>query len=77
MAPSIASEHAPGALSSRWPRRPQGGLRRPPILRVSGPMEARVKAGLWVSMATRMSDMVGRPAAVLRKGDPDAGGILC
>lgn len=40
-------------------------------------MEARVKAGLWVSMATRMSDMAGRPAAVLRKGDPDAGGILC
>lgn len=40
-------------------------------------MEARVKAGLWVSMATRMSDIAGRPAAVLRKGDPDAGGILC
>jgi hypothetical protein len=40
-------------------------------------MEARVKAGLWVSMATRMSDMAGRPAAILRKGDPDAGGILC
>ena len=40
-------------------------------------MEARVKAGIWVSMATRLSDIAGRPAAVLRKGDPDSGGILC
>lgn len=40
-------------------------------------MEARVKAGIWVSMATRLSDIAGRPAAVIRKGDPDAGGILC
>jgi hypothetical protein len=28
-------------------------------------------------MATRLSDIAGRPAAVLRKGDPDSGGILC
>lgn len=40
-------------------------------------MEAKVKAGIWVSMAIRLSDMAGRPAAVLRKGDPDSGGILC
>ena len=32
-------------------------------------MDARVKAHIWVSMAIRMSDMAGRPAAVLRKGD--------
>ncbi|HYF06224.1 MAG TPA: DUF1491 family protein [Acetobacteraceae bacterium] len=40
-------------------------------------MDAKVKAGIWVSMAIRLSDMAGRAAAVLRKGDPDAGGILC
>ena len=40
-------------------------------------MEPRVKAGIWVSMATRLSDIAGRPAAVIRKGDPDAGGVLC
>lgn len=37
---------------------------------------ARVKAGLWVSMALRLGDRDGRPGMVLRKGDPDAGGIL-
>ncbi|MBP0446155.1 DUF1491 family protein [Roseomonas sp. SSH11] len=40
-------------------------------------MEARVKAGLWASMALRMGDAAGQPGAVLRKGDPDSGGILC
>jgi hypothetical protein len=40
-------------------------------------MEPKVKAHIWVSMAIRLSDMAGRPAAVLRKGDPDSGGILC
>jgi len=40
-------------------------------------MEARVKAGIWVSMALRLSDMAGRAGVVLRRGDPDAGGILC
>ncbi|SDB68036.1 hypothetical protein SAMN02927895_03110 [Belnapia rosea] len=40
-------------------------------------MEARVKAGIWVSMALRLADIGGRSGAVLRKGDPDAGGILC
>jgi len=38
--------------------------------------EPRVKAGLWVSMALRMGDRDGRPGVVVRKGDPDAGGIL-
>jgi hypothetical protein len=42
-----------------------------------GAMEARVKAGIWVSMALRLADISGRSGAVLRKGDPDAGGILC
>lgn len=40
-------------------------------------MEARVKAGLWASMAIRMGDQAGRPGVVVRKGDPDSGGILC
>lgn len=40
-------------------------------------MEPRVKAGIWVGMATRLSDISGRPAAVIRKGDPDSGGVLC
>jgi hypothetical protein len=38
--------------------------------------EPRLKAGLWVSMALRMGDRGGRPGVVVRKGDPDAGGIL-
>jgi hypothetical protein len=38
--------------------------------------EPRVKAGLWVGMALRMGNRDGRPGVVLRKGDPDAGGIL-
>ncbi len=28
-------------------------------------------------MALRLGDIAGRPGAVLRKGDPDSGGILC
>ena len=40
-------------------------------------MEARVKAGIWASMALRLGDQAGRPGMVLRKGDPDSGGILC
>lgn len=39
-------------------------------------MEPRVKAGLWVKMALRLADVEGRPCAVLRRGDPDAGGVL-
>jgi hypothetical protein len=38
--------------------------------------EPRVKAKLWVQMALRLGDRDGRPGAVLRSGDPDAGGIL-
>jgi len=38
--------------------------------------EAWVKAGIWVSMALRMGNSSGRYGAVLRKGDPDAGGVL-
>jgi hypothetical protein len=38
--------------------------------------EPRVKAGLWVSMALRMGNADGRYGTVVRKGDPDAGGIL-
>ncbi|MDO9503095.1 DUF1491 family protein [Falsiroseomonas sp.] len=40
-------------------------------------MDPKVKAGIWVSMALRLSDISGRSGAVLRKGDPDSGGILC
>ena len=36
----------------------------------------RVKAKLWVQMALRMGDVDGRPGAVLRAGDADAGGVL-
>lgn len=39
-------------------------------------MDAKIKAGIWVSMAIRLSDMAGRAATVLRKGDPDSGGVL-
>jgi hypothetical protein len=38
--------------------------------------EPRVKAKLWVQMALRLGDNAARPGAVLRSGDPDAGGIL-
>lgn len=40
-------------------------------------MDPRVKAGIWVSMALRLADIAGRSGAVLRKGDADAGGIVC
>ena len=39
-------------------------------------VEARIKAGIWVSMALRMGNASGRYGAVLRKGDPDSGGVL-
>jgi hypothetical protein len=38
--------------------------------------EPRLKAGIWVKMALRMADLDGRPGVVLRRGDPDAGGVL-
>jgi hypothetical protein len=40
-------------------------------------MEPRVKASIWVSMALRLADIAGRSGVVIRKGDPDSGGILC
>jgi len=39
-------------------------------------MEPRVKAGIWVQMALRMGAQDGRYGTVVRKGDPDAGGVL-
>jgi len=38
--------------------------------------EPRVKAGLWVQMALRLGAQDGRYGTVVRKGDPDAGGVL-
>jgi len=38
--------------------------------------EPRLKAGLWVKMALRMADRIGRNGVVLRRGDADAGGIM-
>ncbi len=38
--------------------------------------EDRVKAGFWVQMALRMGQSDGRYGMVLKKGDPDAGGVL-
>lgn len=38
--------------------------------------EPRVKAGLWVQMALRMGQADGRFAAVLKRGDADAGAVL-
>ena len=38
--------------------------------------EQRVKAGLWVQMALRLGNAEGRYGVVVRKGDPDAGGVL-
>jgi hypothetical protein len=38
--------------------------------------DPRVKAGIWVSMALRMGNSGGRFGAVIRRGDPDAGGVL-
>jgi hypothetical protein len=39
-------------------------------------MEDKVKAAIWVAMAVRLSDRVGRPAMIVRRGDEDAGGVL-
>jgi hypothetical protein len=38
--------------------------------------EPRLKVGIWVRAALRMGDVDGRPGVVLRKGDPDSGGVL-
>lgn len=63
-----------------WPRRRRtasGGLPDRALLVPMRRMEPRVKAAIWVSMALRLADIAGRSGAVLRKGDPDSGGILC
>lgn len=39
-------------------------------------MDARVKSGLWVRAQIRVCDITGRPAAILRHGDDDAGAII-
>jgi hypothetical protein len=38
--------------------------------------EPRLKSGIWVKMALRMGDATNSPGVVLRRGDPDAGGVL-
>ncbi|MBV9785669.1 MAG: DUF1491 family protein [Acidisphaera sp.] len=38
--------------------------------------EPRLKARLWVQSVLRAGDGAGRPGAVLRRGDADAGGVL-
>jgi hypothetical protein len=38
--------------------------------------QPRIKAGVWVSMALRMGNADGRYGSIIRKGDPDAGGVL-
>jgi hypothetical protein len=38
--------------------------------------EPRIKAGIWVSAALRLGGVDGKPGMVIRKGDPDAGGVL-
>jgi len=39
-------------------------------------VEARLKSGVWVAALVRQCDLLARPAVVLRKGDPDSGGIV-
>jgi hypothetical protein len=38
--------------------------------------EPRIKAGIWVGVALRKANTDGRYGTVIRKGDPDAGGVL-
>ncbi len=38
--------------------------------------EPRIKAGIWVSAVLRLGMREGKPGLVVRKGDPDAGGVL-
>jgi len=39
-------------------------------------MEPRLKTLLWVQALVRQCDRTARAAVVLRKGDPDAGGVV-
>ncbi len=36
----------------------------------------RIKAGMWVQAALRLGNADARHGMVIRKGDPDAGGVL-
>jgi hypothetical protein len=36
----------------------------------------RIKAGMWVAAALRLGTADNKPGMVIRKGDPDAGGVL-
>jgi hypothetical protein len=38
--------------------------------------DPRIKAGIWVNMALRLGNADGRYGTVIRRGDPDAGGVL-
>ena len=38
--------------------------------------EPRIKSELWVQYAVRTAGAAGRAAAVLRRGDSDAGGLI-
>ena len=38
--------------------------------------EPRIKTKLWIQMTLRLGDGDGRPGAILRRGDPDGGGVL-
>ncbi|MGH7077803.1 MAG: DUF1491 family protein [Acetobacteraceae bacterium] len=38
--------------------------------------EARLKTEIWVGATLRLADANGRPGAMLRRGDADAGGVL-
>ena len=38
--------------------------------------DPRIKVGLWVQAVLRMGQADGRYGVVIRKGDPDAGGVL-
>ena len=39
-------------------------------------MDARIKSGVWVKAQVRLCDIAGRPAAILRHGDDDAGTVI-
>lgn len=38
--------------------------------------EARLKASIWVAAALRQGMLDNKPGILVRRGDPDAGGIL-